>query len=254
MELGPGINKGVYKYIGANKCILSVGCGSALLETLVKKQNNHVYGIDISPENVQEAKRKLDGAFLCDIEKAKKLPFKKESFDIIILSDILEHLLEPQKALEFLQAYVKPGGIVVASIPNVANWTVRIPLLFGNFSYGKEGIVVWPHYRFFTKKTARQLFEKNGYKVLKIDFTTSLINVTYDYIKKVAWWKKTPLQEKTIAFQQRQEQAKRQKDIFLIIKSNIKSILEQLDYFLTCLFPGIFAFQFIIIARKKSKD
>ena len=251
MDLEPGVNKGVYKYIGANKCILSVGCGSALLETLVKKQNNQVYAVDISPENVQKAKQELDGAFLCDIEKVKKLPFKKESFDIIILSDVLEHLLEPQRALNLLYDYIKPEGIVIASIPNVANWTVRIPLLFGEFSYGKGGIVVWPHYRFFTKKTATQLFEKNRYKVVKIDFTTSLINVTYDCVKRILCEKKTILQEKTLTFQQIQKKAKRQKGIFLLVKDNIKHVLEQFDYFLTCLFPGILAFQFIIIARKK---
>ncbi len=250
-NLGIGINKGIFKYVGSNQKILSVGCGTGLLEAEAKKKGNSVYGLDISIDNVRKASKILDGVFLCDLEKIKRLPFKTETFDVIILGDVVEHLLEPRKMLRMIKPLLKREGYIIASIPNVANWTVRIPLLFGRFNYGGEGIVVWQHYRFFTRKTACALIEESGYLVEKVDCTTSVVNVCYDYIKRKC--RRSVSVERTCQEKIREgnKQTKLNSEIFFFLKDITKSIVETIDYVITHLFMGLFAFQFIIVARKK---
>lgn len=58
-----------------------------------------------------------------------------------------------------------PDGRVLASIPNVAHWTVRAQLLFGNFNYKPTGIMDATHLRWFTRRSVRRLFEAAGYEV-----------------------------------------------------------------------------------------
>ncbi len=251
-NLAPGINKGVFKYIGVNQQILSIGCGIGLLEAEAKKKGNRVYGVDISQENIKKASKVLDGVFLCDLEKVETLPFSIEMFDIIILGDVIEHLLEPRRMLKMIRPYLKKEGYIIASIPNVANWTVRIPLLFGKFKYGQDGVIVWQHYRFYTCKTASNLIEECGYSVTKIDYTTSIVNVCYDYIKKLLAKKNSQQKgsEKTISQAMRN---KKYPSSLLFLKDRIKKGVEWYDYKLTGMFKGLFTFQFIIIARKKEE-
>ena len=251
-KLAVGINRGVFKYIGSGQKILSVGCGEGLLEVEAKKKGNSVYGIDISQKCVEKASKVLDGVFVCDLEKADKLPFKHETFDIIILGDVIEHLLEPAKMLKMIKPYLKKKGYIIASIPNVANWTVRIPLLLGKFNYGEEGVIVWQHYRFYTKKTACALIENSGYFVEKIDCTTSLVNVCYDYVKRHVNLSSSLAGEKAIGKSIVQnKEPKQYHSFFILLKELIKRTVETIDYRMTYLFKGLFAFQFIIIARKK---
>jgi 2-polyprenyl-3-methyl-5-hydroxy-6-metoxy-1,4-benzoquinol methylase len=247
-----GVNPGVAKYVGTNQVILSVGCGGARLEEYAKRRNNTVYGIDISKEDVEHAKKILDGAYLCDLSKAKKLPFKKETFDVILMGDILEHFLEPQDILNLIKPYLKKDGYIVASIPNVANWTVRFPLLFGKFRYGEDGIVVWQHYRYFTEKTTRELIEGADYEIKKMDYTTSLINVTYDFVKGILGKPKPQdIRLKSIEESNKEKRASPSKKRG--IKSLVKKTLEGMDYHLTKTFSGLLAFQFIIVAKKRDK-
>jgi 2-polyprenyl-3-methyl-5-hydroxy-6-metoxy-1,4-benzoquinol methylase len=245
-----GVNPGVAKYVGSNQVILSVGCGGAKLEEYAKRRNNKVYGIDISKEDVEHAKKILDGAYLCDLSKAKKLPFKKEMFDVILMGDILEHFLEPNDILQLIKPYLKPEGYIVASIPNVANWTVRFPLLFGNFRYGQDGIVVWQHYRYFTETTTRELINNAGYTIKKMDYTTSVINVCYDFVKTLIG-KPKPQDIRQTTIKQNEKEGKGATPKRSGIKSIIQRALEKTDYELTKVFSGLLAFQFIIVAKKK---
>ncbi|MCS7232065.1 MAG: hypothetical protein RMJ67_08015, partial [Elusimicrobiota bacterium] len=86
----------------------------------------------------------------------------------------------PDKVLVNLKKFLKPNGSLIASIPNIAHWSIRLKLLFGNFDYGKgrgifgtdHGIALLDenHIRFFTLKTAKEMFIKCGYKIYKWSF------------------------------------------------------------------------------------
>ena len=86
-------------------------------------------------------------------------------FDIVLFGDVLEHLSDPHSVLCVAKKYLRPGGSVVITVPNVAHWTVRLELLRGRFDYQALGIMDATHLRWFTEKTLRQLLENAGYRV-----------------------------------------------------------------------------------------
>jgi 2-polyprenyl-3-methyl-5-hydroxy-6-metoxy-1,4-benzoquinol methylase len=99
------------------------------------------------------------------------LDMERESFDVAICADVLEHLVDPWAALKRLAALLKPGGTLIVSIPNARDYTLALGLLFaGDFQYRDEGLLDKGHLRFFCKKNMVQLVREAGFQVVKIDF------------------------------------------------------------------------------------
>src|SRR5262245_42234591 len=71
-------------------------------------------------------------------------------FDTIVLADVIEHLPDPAEMVSLLKQGLVPDGSIVASVPNVAHWFVRIDLLRGSFNYQEMGIMDATHLRWFT--------------------------------------------------------------------------------------------------------
>jgi glycosyltransferase involved in cell wall biosynthesis len=89
------------------------------------------------------------------------------SFTRILMLDVLEHMAAPERILEEAREMLAPNGRLVASLPNVANITVRLRLLFGRFEYGDGGIPDRTHLRFYTRGTARRLVESAGFEIVE---------------------------------------------------------------------------------------
>jgi O-antigen biosynthesis protein len=87
----------------------------------------------------------------------------------VLFADVLEHLRDPGAVLRRVRPFLAEGGTVIASIPNVAHASVRLSLLAGEFRYRAQGLLDDSHLRFFTRATIEDLFEENGYAVLRWD-------------------------------------------------------------------------------------
>ena len=87
------------------------------------------------------------------------------AFDCITFLDVLEHTAEPQAWLQRAQTLLAPGGVVVASIPNVGHWSVIADLLEGRWDYCPVGIHCITHLRFFTEHGVQDLFAQAGYQI-----------------------------------------------------------------------------------------
>ena len=85
-----------------------------------------------------------------------------QSFDVVLLGDVLEHLRDPLSAMRSFMRLVEPHGYVVASLPNVAHVDVRLALLQGRFQYGEWGLLDRTHLRFFTRASGEQLLRDAG--------------------------------------------------------------------------------------------
>ncbi len=153
------------------KRILDVGCGSGDLGGALQTMGNECYGITISQKEAEAAQSKLTQVIAGDLETMQTLPFPAAFFDVVICADVLEHLRDPKRLLQTLKTHLKPDGILIASIPNVANIMVRMNLLRGRFDYEKEGILDNTHLRFFTLNTAKNLLSSAGYAIENIQFT-----------------------------------------------------------------------------------
>jgi 2-polyprenyl-3-methyl-5-hydroxy-6-metoxy-1,4-benzoquinol methylase len=143
--------------------ILDIGCGGGHLGRVLKEQSDlrEVWGIDVHGDACHEARRWLDHVVHGDACHWDP-PVEQGYFDLIVLGDILEHLLDPKATLEHYLPWLKPSGTVVLSVPNVRYWGVVEPLVEGYWTYKDEGILDRDHVRFFTWAEIQQLLASCG--------------------------------------------------------------------------------------------
>ena len=165
--------------------VLEIGCaGGATGKNLKERLPVQSYvGIDISPEAADMAKNHLDRVIVADIEKtdlASEYGLKPGEFDLLLALDVLEHLYDPWDILAELSYYVKPGGYVVASLPNIQNITIVQDLIKGNWQYQDAGILDATHLRFFTLEASKKMFSGAGLTIKSIEH---VINPSLDMEK-----------------------------------------------------------------------
>lgn len=147
---------------------LDVGCDTGRLGEGLKKMGLAVDGVEMDPDAARLAAGRLDRVVTGSILDSSVFQSLEGPYDIIIFADVLEHLPKPETVLDGIKALLADGGEVYASLPNVANFRVRIPLLFGRFQYTEIGILDKTHLRFFTRQTAQELFTGAGYEVAEV--------------------------------------------------------------------------------------
>lgn len=155
----------VYKLIPDGCAVLDVGCYTGRFGALLKKKGCRVAGMEVNPTAIERAKLVLDEVTLADVESDNSFYGLENKYDVILFLDVLEHCRHPEEVLKGAQTALTQNGFVVASIPNIANWSVRKNLLLGRFDYEPMGIMDETHLRFYTIETARKLFYDAGYKI-----------------------------------------------------------------------------------------
>jgi SAM-dependent methyltransferase len=149
--------------------ILEVGCGSGATGALALaggKAARYV-GVELFEDAAAEARRHLTNVVVGDIERLD-LPFAPCTFDALILSEVLEHLVDPWAVVRRLALLVRPGGMVLASSPNVSHWRVVAELLRGRFELADQGVFDRTHMRWFTPSSYRAMFESAGFAVTSV--------------------------------------------------------------------------------------
>lgn len=150
--------------------VLDIGCGTGSVTALANRgKGNTVVGIEPDPERCAMARARgidahnqlLDRDFFT----------RHGLFDVISFADVLEHLPAPADVMDLALEGLRPGGLVIVSVPNVAHWSVRLKLLFGRFDYEDVGICDSTHLRWFTASTIRSFLEGCGLEILSQDAT-----------------------------------------------------------------------------------
>jgi 2-polyprenyl-3-methyl-5-hydroxy-6-metoxy-1,4-benzoquinol methylase len=100
-------------------------------------------------------------------------------FDVVMSSDVLEHIPNPSALLDLMAHAVSPDGIVLISVPNVAHWTVRLNLLRGRFDYAPFGIMDVTHLRWFTAKSISALVRQCGFTLIEMRHTAGFTLPVY---------------------------------------------------------------------------
>ncbi len=144
-------------YLGLTILEIGAGSGETLLELKKTGIANKIYGYDLV--DICLNKSEFESFIVGNIEK-DPIPFN-EKFDIIILADVLEHLVEPEKVLEKLIPFLKKNGKIYISLPNIRNYKAMYNIFFkGDFKYEEEGVLDQTHLRFFCKKNMKALITK----------------------------------------------------------------------------------------------
>lgn len=157
----------IRRMVGTDKTVLDVGCASGYLGEILIDQGNTVYGIDGNKEAIAEAKSIYTDALCLDLNNLSEgRIFGDTQFDLIVFADVLEHLLDPQATLEYFKQFLKPGGSIIVSLPNVALWRVRLNLLFGRFNYSDYGVLDRTHLHLYTFFSGQKLLMDAGYQIV----------------------------------------------------------------------------------------
>jgi 2-polyprenyl-3-methyl-5-hydroxy-6-metoxy-1,4-benzoquinol methylase len=103
---------------------------------------------------------------IADIEK-DIIDLPENYFDVIICGDVLEHLVDPWATLAKLNKWMKSGGLLITSIPNIRELSALSKIYIqGDFEYNPAGgILDKTHLRFFCKKNMKDMLEISGFKV-----------------------------------------------------------------------------------------
>lgn len=152
--------------------VLDFGCSvGAPGEQIKKKHGAEVIGIEIDDKMAREAEKKLDRVIVGDLDEINLEDyFKPNYFDCLIFADVLEHLKDPWTVLKGSLRFLKDGGFVIVSIPNIRHYTTLINLLFrGYWPYRERGIHDKTHLRFFTLKNIKELLKEANLKIIRLE-------------------------------------------------------------------------------------
>jgi ubiquinone/menaquinone biosynthesis C-methylase UbiE len=159
------------------KTVLDIGCGEGYF---LERLNGKLIGIDYSEKKLKEAKKRLKKAKLIKGD-AKKLPFKDNSIDVFIVSEVLEHIDGAKEVAKEIIRTAKDNAIVVISAPNENNWQIARLLLL-RFPLRLEG-----HVNKISPKTLEDWFETKAekkYNIPNLPFLFCLTHIHKFKIKK----------------------------------------------------------------------
>ena len=146
--------------------VLDVGCGTGSVSRLIiDARGCTVLGLE--PDADRAAAASANGIEIVGAQLTEELIPELGLFDVVLFADVLEHLVDPFGTLRLAQRFLNDGGAVVASLPNVAHWTVRLNLLRGHFDYQSVGIMDATHLRWFTLRSLHRLFRQAGYRIVE---------------------------------------------------------------------------------------
>lgn len=138
---------------------LDVGCGTGSNSRELAARGHRVTGVDISERAIERYRAEGFEGRAMDIESG--LAFADESFDLAFCSEVIEHVVRPDRLAGELYRVLRPGGRLVLSTPNSAFWLYRLA--------GVLGIVVSElqhpmHLRFFSRRSLKRLLEGAGFR------------------------------------------------------------------------------------------
>ena len=163
----------IVELVGHGKRVLDVGCATGDLAEVLAEHGCKVTGIEIDPEAARQAEERCERVIVGDVARLDLgAELDEESFDVVLLGDVLEHLKDPLQTLKRLKTFLCPEGYVVASIPNVAHGSVRLSLMQGRFRYRSLGLLDNTHLRFFTRESVEQLFKDAGLLITELRRTS----------------------------------------------------------------------------------
>ncbi len=145
--------------------LLDLGASAGHLGAAVRDHFDRTIGFEYEVACIGSLHKIFNESAIADLETMKRLP---SGVDAIVLGDVLEHLRDATSLLRLVHDSLAPKGRAFISVPNIANVTVRLGLLFGVFEYRDRGILDNTHLRFYTMRTIRRQIESAGFRILAV--------------------------------------------------------------------------------------
>jgi len=141
--------------------ILDIGCAFGFFLTVAEKRGWEAYGVDLSQAACQYAVEQLGMSVICGT--VAQSGFADSFFDAVVMNDTFEHLSDPSAELAEARRVLRPGGHLFLVTQDVSSLIVRL--------LGRHWAQYKPreHLYYFNRRTLRQILEKAGFEVLKIE-------------------------------------------------------------------------------------
>jgi SAM-dependent methyltransferase len=156
--------------------VIDVGCGDGSALAVAARQNpgHRFAGMDWSAGALRQAR----ALGLEVLRGGMDLPVADGAADVVIMSEVIEHLVDPDGAVAEVRRVLRPGGSLLLSTPNLAAWYNRALLaagvqpVFSEVSlrgiYGRPGQVVAGHLRLFTRRALTEFLAASGFRCVTV--------------------------------------------------------------------------------------
>jgi len=158
--------------------VMEIGCATGhLSDYLIGEKNCKVLAVEADPDQAAVAKTRgievvcgyADNAdFQAQLDEYVRI---HEPFDVVFMSQVIEHIAQPEAMLIKIRDWLADNGMLVISTCNIAHWKCRLRLLCGRWEYENYGIFDSDHLRFFTLKNFPNLLHGCGYLVQACSFS-----------------------------------------------------------------------------------
>lgn len=147
--------------------VFEAGVSSGYFAAAMVEAGLEVDGHELDPVVAAAARKVCRHVLVGDLQALDPAEMRGP-YDVLLFGDTLEHVPDPVDVLRRLRSELSDAGALVVSVPNIANWAIRLSLLGGSFRYRDRGILDRTHLRFFTAKTLAEAVEEAGYRVEKL--------------------------------------------------------------------------------------
>ena len=196
---------------GAGRRVLDVGCAEGYLAEILAGRGYAVTGVDLPGTAHNDSFQFVAG----DLDAG--LPPLEGSFDYILCADVLEHLRDPLRMLRECRGLLAPGGALIASLPNSGHLYFRWNVLMGRFPRHDKGLFDRTHLQFYMWEGWVDLLARAGFGIESVRASGVPVGLAL------------PRREGSAGVR----------------------FLEWLSFRLACLRKTLFAYQFIVRARRE---
>lgn len=164
--ISPKRKERIFELLGdtVNKKILDIGCNEGYLGAAIKMSDNEVVGVDINEQSIVKAKEVLDDAHVVNVLE-EKIPYPDKYFDVIIMTEVIEHFLLPEDVMKEARRLLKDDGFIIITTPNFLFFANRKKILFGDFEYTESGFLDRGHVHFFQINSFEKMLKQLDLKV-----------------------------------------------------------------------------------------
>jgi len=186
----------IFKSIKIKEIVADIGCFTGIIsQECFKLGAKIVEGFDVSEKALEKASKRLTKVYKWKAGE-EACPVENERYDVIIASEIIEHVFDTDFFIEELKRVLKPNGRIIITTPNMHSATNRLLFLMGKFpwtypgvstKYNKDPRIDLKHVRLGNLSEWKYFFEKHRFMVEKV------IGINYSSLGKLISLSKTSL-------------------------------------------------------------
>ena len=169
-----------HKFKFEGRKAIDLGCANGSIMDIPSMKKNILYGLDLDIKSLRTINRNVyKGTINATVES---LPLKNSTFDLVFMTELIEHLVKPEQALKDIYRILEPEGLFILTTPSrnhFLSWESLNPLVLfkevlglylESFSFPKKSIAVWRDRCFFhtnfSFKELINMLKDNGFEVI----------------------------------------------------------------------------------------